>query len=189
MQQRSQRRYSLDEYLAVEEASTIKHEYYDGEIFAMAGSSLAHNHITANILTFLRTGLRERECSAFGSDLRLRTPGGLFAYPDVMVICGQVELTHGRPDTVTNPIILVEVLSQATRDYDRGDKFGHYREIPTLREFLLVEQDRLFVEHFQLGSNKVWTPTPAQAWDEAVMLSSINLSLPLSEVYQEVFSN
>lgn len=189
MQQRSQRRYSLDEYLAVEEASNIKHEYYNGEIFAMAGSSLPHNHITANILTLLRTGLRQRECSAFGSDLRLQTPGGLFTYPDVMVIWGQAELTHGRPDTVTNPIILVEVLSAATRDYDRDNKFSHYQEIPTLREFLLVEQDKLFVEHFQLGANKIWTSTPIQAWNEAVMLSSINLGLPLSEVYQEVFSN
>ena len=138
MQQQSQRHYSLDEYFAVEEVSSIKHEYYNGEIFAMAGSSLRHNHITANILTFFRTSLRQGECSAFSSDLRLQTPGGLFTYPDVMVICGQPVLTHDRPDTVTNPVILVEVFSESTREYDRGDKFGHYQEIPTLREYLLI---------------------------------------------------
>src|SRR5437867_3640377 len=114
MQQGSQRRYSVDEYFAVEEASNTKHEYYNGEIFAMAGSSLRHNHITANILTLLRIGLRRSDSNAFGSDLRLQTPEGLFTYPDVMVICGQVALTHGRPDTVTNPSVLVEVLSEAT---------------------------------------------------------------------------
>jgi Uma2 family endonuclease len=187
MQRRSQRRYTLGEYFAVEEVSNVKHEYYDGEIFAMAGSSLRHNHITANVLTLFRTGLRASDCSAFSSDLRLQTPGGFFTYPDVMVICGQVVLARDRPDTVTNPTLLVEVLSESTREYDRGDKFGHCREISTLRDYLLIEQDKVFVEHFQLGPNKIWAPTSHDTLSEVVALSSVNIALPLSEVYQQVF--
>ena len=130
-----------DDYFAVEASSGIKHEFYQGEIFAMAGASLAHNHLNANVLTFLRGAVRAKGWSAFGSDLRVKTPDGLFTYPDVMVICGPVALTHDRPDTVTNPCVIVEVLSDATRDYDRGEKFTLYRAIPTLQEYLLIEQD------------------------------------------------
>jgi Uma2 family endonuclease len=104
-----------------------------------------------------------------------------------MVICGQVVLARDRPDTVTNPTLLVEVLSESTREYDRGDKFGQYREIPTLRDYLLIEQDKVFVEHFQIGPNKIWAPTSHDTLSEVVALSSVNIALPLSEVYQQVF--
>lgn len=124
MFQHSQRHYTEDDYFAVEASSGVKHEFYQGEIFAMAGASLAHNHLNANVLTALRGAVRPHGCSAFGSDLRVKTPDGLFTYPDVMVVCGPIALTQDRPDTVTNPQVIIEVLSDATRDYDRGERFS-----------------------------------------------------------------
>ncbi len=122
MNRESQRRYSLDEYFAVEETSRVKNEYYDGEIFAMAGASLQHNEIAANLLTGIRPVLVNRGCRVFGSDLRVQTPAGLFTYPDLSIVCGDPLLIQGRPDTLTNPIVLIEVLSDAMREYDRGQK-------------------------------------------------------------------
>lgn len=186
MQKQSQRQYSLDEYFAVEETSGIHHEYFQGEIFAMAGSSVKHNHITANVITILRMALRQSECSAFGSDLRVRTPRELFTYPDVMVVCGQIQLTHGRPDTVTNPRVLIEVLSNATRDYDRGEKFELYKEISSLREYLLIKQDAVRVEHYHL-SGATWVPQQFDTLESVVRLDSVLADLSLAEIYRQVF--
>ena len=183
----SQRRYSLDEYFSVEETSHIKNEYYDGQIFAMAGASIQHNRITANVLSFVRPQLRNRGCEAFGSDLRIQTPGGLFTYPDLSVICGEPLLIQGRPDTLTNPIALVEVLSDATREYDRGQKFTLYKEIPTLREYVLIEQDEPLVETFRFTSERVWEPRSHTNLDADVLLESVNLTIPFREIYQRVF--
>ncbi len=188
MQRHPQRHYSVDDYYAVELSSPIKHEYYSGEIFAMAGASVAHNHITANVLGALRTALRDTQCSAFGSDLRLTTPAGLFTYPDVMVICGQIDLTRDHPDTVTNPALLVEVLSEATRDYDRGEKFMLYKSIPTLRDYLLIEQDRVLIEHHALSSDAVWTATRVDRRDASVDIAPIPVTLRVADVYDRVFS-
>jgi Uma2 family endonuclease len=162
---RPQRRYSLDDYFAVEASSAIRHEYVNGEIFAMAGASIAHNRIVANVLTHLRMALRGGPCSAFGRDLRLATPGGLYTYPDVVVICGPPTLIPGRPDTVTNPALLVEVLSEATRDYDCGEKLVAYQSIPTLREVLLVEQDTVRVERVHRTASGTWAREEATRLD------------------------
>jgi Uma2 family endonuclease len=174
MARRPQHHYSEDEYFAVEATSSIRHEYYDGEIFAMAGASVRHNHISANVIATLRAHLRMSDYSAFGSDLRLRTPGGLYTYPDVMVICGKIELSKDRPDTVTNPSVLVEVLSDATEEYDRGDKFALYKTIPTFREYLLDE-------------NGAWPEKTYSKLTEKVNLSTLNLLLSVAEVYERVF--
>ena len=181
-----QRHYSLDEYFAVETDSLVKHEYYGGEIFAMAGASLAHNHVSANVLALLRLGLRGSGCNAFGRDLRIHTPSGLYTYPDVSVICGPVELLSGRPDTATNPVLLVEVLSTATRDYDAGEKFGLYKACTTFREYLLIEPERVSAEQWQLKRGGRWVPKTHHRLDAAVKLSSVPAELPLAEVYREV---
>lgn len=153
----------------------------------MAGASVAHNDISANVLTVLRTALRGASCRAFGSDLRLRTPAGLYTYPDAMVICGHIELTPDRPDTVTNPALLVEVLSDATRDYDRGEKFTLYKSIPSLREHLLIEQDEIAVDHFRLTAQGEWVSASHTSLTASVPLDCIRVALPLSEVYRDVF--
>ena len=189
MFQHSQRHYSEDDYFAVEASSGIKHEFYRGEIFAMAGASLAHNHLSANVLTLLRGSVRLKGCSAFGSDLRVKTPDGLFTYPDVMVVCGPISLTRDRPDTVTNPCVIAEVLSDATRDYDRGEKFTLYRAIPAFQEYLLSEQDRVWVEHWQRQPTGDWTTQTYGALDAIVSLSTLGVTLPLREVYLQVFSS
>lgn len=187
MLQRSRRHYTEDDYFAVEASSGVKHEFYRGEIFAMAGASLAHNHLTANVLSALRGAVRPKGCSAFGSDLRIKTPDGLFTYPDVMVVCGPVALTPDRPDTVTNPCVIVEVLSDATRDYDRGEKFTLYQAISTLQEYLLIEQDRVYVEHWQRQPTGEWTARTYATLDAAISFPTLGVTLPLREVYLEVF--
>jgi Uma2 family endonuclease len=189
MVQHSQRHYSEDDYFAVEASSGIKHEFYQGEIFAIAGASLAHNHLSANVLTLLRGSVRPKGWSAFGSDLRVKTPDGLFTYPDVMVVCGSISLIQDRPDTVTNPSVIVEVLSDATRDYDRGEKFTLYQAIPTLEEYLLIEQDRVWVEHWQRQPSGDWTMQTYGALDAIVSLPTLGITLPLREVYLQVFSS
>lgn len=189
MLQHSQRHYSEDDYFAVEASSGIKHEFYRGEIFAMAGASVAHNHLSANVLTLLRGAARSKGCSAFGSDLRVKTSDGLFTYPDVMVVCGPISLTRDRPDTVTNPSVIVEVLSSATRDYDRGEKFTLYQAIPTLREYLLIEQDRVWVEHWQRQATGEWTMAMHGTLDAILTLPTLAMALPLREVYLQVFDS
>ena len=185
MRGRPQRHYSIDDYFAVGESSATKHEYCRGEIFAMAGASLAHNRITANVLATLHGPLIVRDCSAFASDFRVATPGGLYTYPDVTVVCGPVEIVPDRPDTVTNPVVLVEVLSEATGDYDRGEKFTFYKGIATLREYLLIEQERVLVEHWQLRA-RTWRSRTLRRIDAVATLASVGAVLPVREIYRAV---
>ncbi|MBM4256927.1 MAG: Uma2 family endonuclease [Deltaproteobacteria bacterium] len=189
MLQRSQRHYSEDDYFAVEASSGIKHEFYRGEIFAMAGASLAHNHISANILSVLRSAVRSHGCSAFGSDLRVKTPDGLFTYPDVMVVCGTIALTADRPDTITNPAVIVEVLSDATREYDQGEKFALYQAIPSLQEYLLIEQAHIHTTHWQRQPTGEWTAQTYTTLDAVVSFRTPGVVLPLRAIYAEVFAS
>lgn len=180
----ARRRYSLDDYFMVELESVTRHEFLGGEIFAMAGASLAHNHITSNVHALLRTRLRRGGCSAFTSDLRIATPGGLYTYPDVSVFCGAVELVAGRPDTATNPVLLVEVLSDATRDYDRGEKFELYKKIPSLTEYLTIEQEAVRIEHWHRGRRGGWTATVHTRRNALVRLNTGPVALSLADIYR-----
>ena len=193
MRPHAERHYTVEEYFAIEESSAVRHELYGGEIFAMAGASLAHNRIVGNIYAALRTRLAGSPCEAFSNDLRLRTPGGLYTYPDVLVVCGGVELsTDDRLDTVLNPTLLVEVLSDSTRDYDRGGKFALYRELPCLREYLLVEQTALLVEHYispALTGGSVrdeWSRQQYTGTQARITLASLGIDLSLTEIYARV---
>lgn len=181
-----QRHYTLDDYFAVEEMSPVKHEYFQGEIFAMAGASFDHNRIASNVVAVLHTALRDTGCGAFGSDLRIATEGELYTYPDVSVICGAPVLVPDRPDTVRNPVLLVEVLSDATRDYDRGKKLDAYRLIPSLREVLLVEQTRVHVDVWRRRDDASWTSFTATDRDATLALTAVPVALPLREVYRDV---
>lgn len=181
-----QRSYSLDDYFSLEEGSTVRHEFFEGEIFAMAGGTVAHNQIASNLLRELGIALREKPCRALGSDMRLATPSGLLTYPDAMVICGEVALAHGRSDVVTNPVLLVEILSEATRAYDLGEKFDLYKSLPTLREYLVIEQSKIHVQLFsRVGAP--WRPTAVEAGDESIPLRSLDVRLSLEELYHKVF--
>jgi Uma2 family endonuclease len=183
-----QRHYTLDDYFAVEQMSVVKHEFFEGEIFAMAGASLEHNLICSNVLAFLHTALRGTGCAAFGSDLRIATHGGLFTYPDVSVVCGRPLLVTGRPDTTVNPVLLVEVLSEATRDYDRGKKLDAYRQIPSLREVLLVEQTKVVVDVWRRQDEISWASFALTELSATLALTAVPLDLPLCEIYRETFA-
>lgn len=183
-----QRHYTLDDYFAVEEMSVVKHEFFEGEIFAMAGASFAHSLICSNVVASLHTALRDTGGAAFGSDLRITTSGGLFTYPDVSVVCGRPLLVTGRPDTTVNPLLLVEVLSDATREYDRGKKLDAYRQIPSLREVLLVEQTKVSVEVWRRQDEASWTSFVLTDLSATPALTAVPLELPLREIYREVFA-
>lgn len=175
-----------DEYLALEERSEVKHEYYRGDIFAMAGGSINHNRIAGNIYRLLAEGTEGRSCEAFTGDMRLLVEAHrMYTYPDAMVVCGEPQFPPGRNDVVTNPVLIVEVLSPSTRQYDRGEKFRFYRDIPTLQELLLVEQDRIFVEHW-LRTSEGWLLTEAEDLDARINLPGLGLALPLARIYARV---
>jgi Uma2 family endonuclease len=189
MSRQVERHYTVEDYFAIEESSTTKHEYFGGEIFAMAGASVRHNRITGNVYSALRAKLQGSSCEAFGSDLRVRTPGGLYTYPDVLVVCGEVQLSGDRLETVTNPVLIVEVLSASTKDYDRGQKFELYKTIESLREYLLIEQDVLLAErHFRVidAAPDEWQRRNYDAPDAQIELDALGLTLSLAEIYERV---
>lgn len=184
-QRKPDRLYTLDDYFSVEETAETKHEYYDGEIFAMTGASLNHNRIAANIFTALSIALRDKPCDVFTSDMRIATSKKLYTYPDVSVFCDPVELTKDKYDTATNPTILVEVLSKSTQKYDRGQKFDQYKSIPTLREYVLIEQHQILVEHFQFNKRE-WTRREYRKLEDTLDLSSVGFQVSLAEIYRRV---
>ena len=175
------------EYIACDEASELKHEYVDGEIFAMSGGTPAHALLAANMIGELRTALRTRPCYAFGADLRIRVQEtGLATYPDVSVVCGKLERDPENANTVTNPVVIVEVLSPSTEKYDRHQKFDHYRLIPTLRDYLLVSQDKRHVAHYARNADDSWTLRDIRPPTE-LMLASLGCTLSLEALYERVF--
>lgn len=175
------------EYLARERAATYRSEYFDGEMFAMAGGSPRHSLIKVNVTGELRARLKGSPCTAYDSDLRiLVSRTGLYTYPDASVICGPLEFEDEHRDTVANPTLLVEVLSESTEAYDRGKKFGHYRQIPALREYLLVSQEEPKIERFLRNQDGTWTLTEAAGLDATLPLPSLNVEISLREIYDKV---
>jgi len=178
---------SLEEYFLLEETGETKHEYYQGAAYAMTGGSLAHNLIVANIIGQLYRQLDGKACTVYPSDLRLKVEAtGLYTYPDVLVICGPARTADRRNDTVTNPSVLIEVLSPSTEDYDRGKKFQHYRTIETLRDYLVIAQDSIHVEHYSRQEKHQWLLREFTQAEGVMHLASIGCSLPLAAVYEKV---
>ena len=181
-----ERRYSLDEYRAIEEKAEERSEYRDGEIVPMPGGSINHSRIGRNMLTYLTYLLRDSKCEPINSDLRLWIPEykrGL--YPDVMVFADQPQLNDNRNDEVLNPILIVEVLSPSTADYDRQSKFRMYRSISSFCEYLLVEQDEPFIEKYSKQSQG-WLLSDFNNLEKSISLDSIGVELPIAEIYRGV---
>jgi Uma2 family endonuclease len=175
------------EYLAIERAAEFKSEFFDGEMFAMAGGSPMHSLIATNLASEVRTRLRGRPCVPFNSDLRLKIMAtGLHTYPDLSVVCGPLEFADQEEDTIINPTLLAEVLSDSTEGYDRGKKFEHYRQIPTLREYLLVSQKEPRIEQFVRGDDGEWRLREAAGMEAEIQLPSLQITLPLAEVFAQV---
>lgn len=181
------RKLSEAEYLAIERAAEFKSEFYDGEMFAMAGGTMMPSLVGTNLVGEFRNLLKGRSCVPFNADLRLKIEAtGLFTYPDLSVICGTPLFAHDSDDTVTNPTLLAEVLSDSTESYDRGTKFDHYKKIPTLREYLIVRQKEPCVEQFIRQPSGVWLLRQATGLEATMAIPSLEVTVALSEVYANV---
>lgn len=179
--------FTPEEYLRLEREADYRSEYCDGRIFAMAGASPEHVLIVGNVVTQLNLQLRERPCRVYSTDLRVRvTPTGLYTYPDVVVICDELEFADEERDTVLNPTLIVEVLSPTTKDYDRGEKFEHYRALASLMEYLLIAQDKAHIEQFVRQSDDRWLLSETNRLDGSIELLSIACSLSVAETYAKV---
>jgi Uma2 family endonuclease len=181
------RRLTIPEYLACERQAETKNDYVDGEVFAMAGASRAHNLIAGNVFGEIRNQIRGRACEAYTENMRVRTPDDLFTYPDVAVVCGEPRFDDSELDTLLNPILIVEVLSQSTEAYDRGIKSERYRSIPSLAEYVLVAQERVHVEHLLRQGTDRWLLEELSDLGRTLELPAIGCRLPLSDVYERVF--
>lgn len=180
-------RYTVEQYLAFERGSPTKHEYYDGNIYAMTGASRRHVLIVTNLIVSLDARLRDRPCEVYGPDMRLKVSRtGLYTYPDVIVACDEPQFEDGEVDTLLNPQVVIEVLSKSTRDYDRSEKFGHYGNVASLGDSVLISQDDRHVEHRVRQSDGTWITSEHHRPDAVVALSSIGCDLPLSEIYRRI---
>jgi len=175
---------SIEEYLEMENASIEKHEYYKGEIFAMSGAKVAHVIISDNILSVLKQKLKGKSCKPNGSDLRIHIEANtLFTYPDISIICGEIITLNNDDYNVLNPSVIIEVLSPSTKNYDRGEKFKLYRDIPTLKEYILADSESVHIEVFRLNENNHWELEEYNSIDDLLYLKVINEKIPLSEIY------
>ena len=182
-----EKRYTPDEYLALERVADEKSEYWDGYIYAMAGARRGHNLIVSNVNTTLNNQLRDRPCEVYPSDMKVRALGRRrYFYPDVSVVCGEPILEDDHGDVLLNPTVVVEVLSDSTERFDRGRKFDSYRSLASLQVYVLIAQDAPTVHVYHRQSDGQWLFSAATSLDETVRLPSIDCELPLAEVYRKV---
>jgi Uma2 family endonuclease len=179
---------SFDDWLAVERTATdARSEFVDGEVFAMTGGSETHNIISVNIAAELRTQFKRRLCNVYAGDMKVRIDAAnVGAYPDIMVVCGERQFYDQRRDIITNPALIIEVLSESTEAYDRGDKFAHYRTLPSLRAYLLIAQSRIGAELFGRQPDGCWLLSTYNSLSDTVPLQAVEASLALAEVYDKV---
>lgn len=180
------RRVTPEEYLAFERQANRKSEFYNGEIFAMAGASRKHNLIVLNLASELRQQLKGKPCEVYSSEMRTRIPNGPYVYPDVVAVCSEPQFEDEGLDTLTNPLVVIEVLSESTADFDRGTKFHHYRQIESLREYIVVDQAEPHIERFSRGSDGVWQLEDVTGLSAVLTVQSLGCTLPLAEVYLKV---
>ncbi len=179
--------YTAQEYLELEVNSQDRHEFINGEIILMAGGSPNHNEITSILNAILRVSLKGKPYSIFASDQRLWVPQlNNYTYPDVMVVAKPIELQSGRTDTITNPLLIAEVLSKGTRAYDRDDKFAAYRSIPSFQEYLLIDQYRLRVEQYSKTDANKWIFSEYSCAGDRVLLTSIPVEFLVGDLYENI---
>ncbi len=181
-----QKKYTPEEYLELERAAEYKSEYYQGEIFAMAGASRNHNKIVANLCVRVGNHLLGKACNFYPNDMRVHIPANsLYTYPDLVVTCGKEEFLDDEFDTLLNPLIIVEVLSKNTGDYDRGDKFEKYRSIPSLLEYVLIDSRRIRGEVWRKENDTWLLATETNELDSSVELASIGSTILLGDLYDK----
>ncbi len=176
-----------EEYLALEEQVNYHNEYYQGEIFAMSGGSANHNRLIGGVYTILNAAFPDRWCEVFMSDMRLLVKkNDLYTYPDLMVICGKPKFVKGRTDTLTNPIVIIEVLSKSTEGYDRGTKFELYRALKSFQDYVLIAQNKIHIDHFHKLEDGRWVLQEFNHLEDGLVLETIGVELPLAQIYQKV---
>ncbi|MFN8372785.1 MAG: Uma2 family endonuclease [Anaerolineae bacterium] len=180
------KRWTVEEYLKFELTSDTKHEYFNGEVYAMAGASEKHNRITANTIGALVGQLRHSDCNVLSSDQRVKVSSIQYVYPDVTVVCDDPSFSGEKPDTLVNPTLLIEVLSPSTEGYDRNIKSEYYRAIESLQEYVLISQEKCHIEHYVRQANGRWVLTDIFQLDGKLDLPSISCALAAADVYNKV---
>jgi Uma2 family endonuclease len=179
--------YTPEEYLELEATANYKSEYIGRQIIAMAGASINHNRISLNLSSGLNFAFRNQNYEVFMGDMRLWIPQKLiYTYPDVIIIADEPEFFNNRTDTITNPQVVIEVLSQSTKGYDREDKFAAYRTIPTFQEYLLIDQNRIHVEQFSKTGKKRWNFREYDEEDKNISLEIVSFEISLQDLYNKV---
>lgn len=183
----TQKRYSPEEYLALEAESEVKHEYRNGEIVEMAGGTTNHNKLAGKLYALLLLGLAEQNCEVYIGDVRLWIPAtNKYTYPDVMIVKGQPVYTDTSKTTIANPIAIAEVLSSSTQNYDQSEKFDAYRSLPTFSEYLLIDQYQCYVKHFAKTAENKWLLTDCRDIEQIISLVPVDFDLALSELYKGI---
>lgn len=181
----SHKKYTIEEYLELEQASQEKHEYYQGEVFAMSGPKVPHGIISGNTFLALGNQLKGKRCRPFNGDQRIHIKQNtLFTYPDIFVVCGEIETRNNDDWNILNPTVIVEILSPSKRDYDRGQKFKFYRNIPSLKEYILIDSEFINVEVFFLNGEGHWELREYKSIEDSFLLKSIQVQLDLKEIYE-----
>lgn len=175
------------EYLAFEREVEDRHEYYKGEIYLMSGASFKHNVIEDNIRVLIGSYLKGKKCRSFGSNLRVHVPKNtLYTYPDILIICDEPKFVDGQFDTLLNPVVLIEILSPSTGNYDRGVKFDLYRDIETLKEYILIDSASVRIINYIKNEDSTWTLRESKNRDDSFFISSISFQGLVSDVYAGV---
>jgi Uma2 family endonuclease len=175
------------EYLALDRAAEIRSEFIDGEMVAMSGGTPEHSTVAVNLTVELGNRLGDGPCQVFNNDLRIRVrPGRMYTYPDLSVVCGELQFSDDIRDTITNPSVIFEVLSPSTERYDRGKKFAFYENIQSLKSYVLVSQEEMLVEHFTRTEANTWTMRRHTKPEDELHIAEIGVSIPLAAIYRRV---
>lgn len=176
-----------EEYLEIERKAAFKSEYFNGEMFALAGAKVNHILINSNLNRELGNKLKDKPCKVFSNDLRVKISAtGLYTYPDLVIACGETKLEDEEMDTLLNPTLIIEILSESTESYDRGKKFEHYRTLESIKEYVLVSQEKPKVEQFLKQPDGKWLYSEVNGLDSIVQFSSILCEINLNEIYHKV---
>lgn len=180
-------RFSLDEYRALELHTGVKHEFYHGHVYAMTGASVRHNQVVANLIGTLYPQFRNRTCNIYPNDLRIKVLAtGLLTYPAVVIACDPLQFDPTLFATLTNPVVLIEVVSPSTEDYDRGKKFLNYRTIPELQEYVLISPTEIRVEHYVRKATNQWLLIEYRHLETTLELQAVGCSITLTDIYHKM---
>lgn len=185
---KAKKKLTEDEYLDLEADAEFKSEFYNGEMFAMAGANRAHNTIKDNLIVEIGIRLKGGTCRTYSSDMRVKVKRtGLYTYPDIVIVCGEPEIEHRRGlDTLLNPRIVIEVLSKTTEGYDRGSKFRQYKRLASVQEYVIVSSDRVCIDRFVRQDDEQWLLTTFDKPSGKMAMASVPVRIPLADIYRDV---